>query len=84
VILDQELHWKAQVDNAIAQGTAYVLQLCHLSTATKGILLRLMQQLYQAIAILKMLYAADLWFSSVHKEGTDNLQWGSIGITKKC
>jgi hypothetical protein len=42
-----------------------------------------MRQLYQAVAIPKMLYVADLWFSLVHREGTNNLQWGSIGIAKK-
>jgi hypothetical protein len=65
VILDQELRWKAQVDNALARGTSYILQLRRLSATTKGLLLRLMRQLYQAVAVPKMLYAVDLWFSSV-------------------
>lgn len=26
VILDQELRWKAQIDNAVARGISYVLQ----------------------------------------------------------
>jgi hypothetical protein len=83
VILDQELRWKPQVDNAIARGTAYVFQLRRLSTTAKGIPLRLMRQLYQAIAIPKMLYAADLWFSPVYREGTDELQRGSVGVAKR-
>jgi hypothetical protein len=67
VILDQELCWKAQIDNATARGLAYVLQLHCLSTSAKGIPLRLMRQLYQAVAIPKMLYAADLWFSPMYR-----------------
>ncbi|OJA12244.1 hypothetical protein AZE42_13638 [Rhizopogon vesiculosus] len=51
VIMDQELCWSAQVDNAIAKGTAYVMQIRRLSTMSKGIPLRLMRQLYQAIAV---------------------------------
>ncbi|KAG2066814.1 hypothetical protein BDR04DRAFT_1167518 [Suillus decipiens] len=83
VILDQELRWKAQVDNAIMRGTAYVLQLHHLSSAAKGIPLQLMHQLYQAVAVPKMLYAVDLCFSLVHQEGTDKLQHSSIRVAKK-
>jgi hypothetical protein len=46
VILDQELHWKAKVDNTIARGLAYVMQLCHLSMSAKGLPMQLMCQLY--------------------------------------
>lgn len=80
--MDQELRWKPQVDNAIARGTAYVFQLRRLSSTAKGIPLQLMRQLYQAIAVPKMLYAADLWFSPVYREGTDKLQRGSVGVAK--
>jgi hypothetical protein len=78
VILDQELRWKAQVDNAVAKGTAYVMQLRRLSTMSKGIPLRLMRQLYQATAVPKMLYAADIWFTPAFQDGSDTLQRGSI------
>lgn len=60
VVVDQELCWNTQVDNVVAKGTAYVLQLCRLSSSAKGLPLRLMHQLYQMVAILKMLYATDL------------------------
>jgi hypothetical protein len=42
-----------------------------------------MRQLYQATAVPKMLYAADLWFTLAHHEGTDTLQRGSLGVAKK-
>jgi hypothetical protein len=42
VIVDQELRWSAQIDNAVAKGTAYILQLRRLSSAAKGIPLHLM------------------------------------------
>jgi hypothetical protein len=69
VILDQELRWKPQADYALAKGTAYVLQFKCLSTMTKGILLRQMRQLYQAIVVPKMIYAASLWFNPrIHRK----------------
>lgn len=83
VIVDQELRWKAQAANAIAKGTAYVFQLRRLSTAAKGLPLHLMRQLYQAVAVPKMLYAADLWFTPSFREGSDILQRGSIGVAKR-
>ncbi|KIK32791.1 hypothetical protein CY34DRAFT_42336, partial [Suillus luteus UH-Slu-Lm8-n1] len=83
VIVDQELRWSAQIDNAVAKGTAYILQLRRLSSAAKGIPLRLMRQLYQAVAAPKMLYAADLWFNPTFRDGSDTLQRGSVGVAKR-
>jgi hypothetical protein len=83
VILDQELRWKAQIDNAVAKGTAYVLQIRRLSTMAKGIPTHLMRQLYQAVAIPKMIYAADLWFSPAYRDGSDTPQKGSLGTAKR-
>lgn len=82
VIVNQELQWNAQVDNAVAKGMIYVCQLHHLSSSAKGLLLRLMHQLYQAVAILKMLYVADLWFTPTYQDSSDSLQWGSIRVAK--
>jgi len=50
---------------------------------TKGIPLRLMRQLYQAIAIPKMLYAADLWFTPAFRDGSDVPERGSLGVAKR-
>ena len=49
-------------------------------TASK---VRLMQQLYYAVAIPKMTYAVDIWYTPPHrKEGTKK-DSGSVGITNK-
>jgi len=83
VIVDQELRWNVQVDHTVAKGMAYVFQLCRLSSTAKGLSLRLMRQLYQAITLPKMLYAADLWFTPSFQEGSVELQWGSVGMAKQ-
>jgi hypothetical protein len=59
------------------------MQIRRLSTMTKGIPLRLMRQLYQAIAIPKMLYAADLWFTPAFHDGSDTPEKGSLGVAKR-
>jgi hypothetical protein len=83
VILDQELRWKEHVAYAIAKGTAYALQLRRLSSTTSGMPMKLACQLYQAVAILKMLYAADMWFTPAYREGSDIAQRGSLGAVRK-
>jgi hypothetical protein len=83
VILDQELRWKAHIAYAIAKGTAYALQLRQLSSTAAGMPLKLTRQLYQAVAIPKMLYAADIWFTPVYRTGSDSSQRGSLGVVSK-
>lgn len=61
---------------------AYVLQLRRLSASAHGLPLHLMCQLYLAIAVPKMLYAVDLWFSPIFCSSTNTLQRGSIGVAK--
>src|SRR6267154_2624251 len=77
VILDQELRWKEHVTYAIAKGTAYALQLCRLSSTATRMPMKLTRQLYQAVTIPKMLYAADVWFTPVYHTGSDTSQRGS-------
>ncbi|KIK95473.1 hypothetical protein PAXRUDRAFT_45220, partial [Paxillus rubicundulus Ve08.2h10] len=83
VLVDNMLRWHAHINNAIGKGTAYVMQLCHLSLSVKGIPLLLMKQLYMLVAVLKMLYAVDLWFHPLYVEDLDTTHWGSIGIAKR-
>lgn len=83
VMLDQELWWHAQVDYAVVKGIAHVMQIQRLSTMTKGIPMRLMHQLYHAVAIPKMLYAADMWFTPAFRDGSDVPQRGSLGVVKR-
>jgi hypothetical protein len=83
VILDQELRWKEHVAYAIAKGTAYTLQLRRLSSTATGMPIKLARQLYQVVAIPKMLYTADVWFTPAYWEGSDIAQRGSLGVARK-
>lgn len=66
-----------------AKGTTYVFQLYRLSSTAKGLPLWLMHQLYMAVAIPKMLYTADLWFTPTYRNSMDQLQHRSIKIARK-
>ncbi|KIK91874.1 hypothetical protein PAXRUDRAFT_116097, partial [Paxillus rubicundulus Ve08.2h10] len=83
VILDQALCWTAHIAYAIAKGTAYILQLRQLSTTANSIPIALMRQLYLAVAIPKMLYAADIWFKPIYIDDSNAKSKGSISVAKK-
>ena len=82
-IVDNELHWKDHINYAVGKGTAYSLQLRRLSHTTKGIPLSLMQKLYSTVALLKMLYAINIWYQPLYQHNGDKLTRGSIQMTKK-
>ena len=46
-----------------------------------GVNLRLMWQLYHAVAILKMTYAVDVWYTPPHRKEDAKKDSGSVGIT---
>jgi len=60
VMLDQELRLKDQVNYALQKGTKWVAQYCRLTKLTKGVSTKFMRPFYISVAVLKMLYAADL------------------------
>ena len=83
VILDQELRWKEHAAYAIAKGASHAMLLCRLSSSSHGIPAKLIRQLYRAVAIPKMTYAASVWFKPMLNAGLPNSVHGSKGIAAK-
>ena len=55
-----------------------------LARTSTGLLAKGMRQLYVLIAILKMSYAANVWYTLLHKAAEMSKQWmGSITFTQK-
>ena len=65
VEIDNELRWKQQGAVAIKKGQDWLIQFSRLSRASKGIATKYMRQLYMAVAIPRMLYAADVFLPPV-------------------
>ena len=65
VHIDNELRWKQQGATAIKKGQDWLIQFGRLSWASKGIATKYMRQLYTAVAIPRMLYAADIFLPPV-------------------
>ena len=83
VLLDQELHWKHQANYVLGKALKWLLAFHRLTWMASGVNLRLMQQLYHAVAIPKMTYAVDVWYTpQCRKEGAKN-DSSSVGITNK-
>ena len=83
VYLDQELWWWEQANYALAKGTQYTLLMRRISGNTWGTLMHFTRQLYQAVVVPKVTYAASVWLHPVYKHDNDKPQCGSLGVVKK-
>ena len=83
VILDQELRFREHAAYALARGTKWTLQFCRLSKPKVGMLPRYARQLYKAVAVPKMLYAADIFLTPMQTQQGDRRLKGSVGIIKR-
>jgi len=81
--IDQELRWGEQAKQTIAKSTAWTMLFRCLSRQNKGISPKLMQRLYKSVAIPKMTYGIDVWWTPVHKPPDKKRKVGSVGVTKE-
>jgi hypothetical protein len=83
VILDQELRWNQQGDHAVAKAAKWTLAFRRLTRPSMGIRPKLLRQLHNTVAVPKLSYAADVWYTPMHKiEGKTNKS-GSVRVTCK-
>jgi len=61
VLIDQELQWKEHVNYVLHKGAKWVMQYRRLEMSTKGVSAMFMWRFYLSVAILLILYAADLF-----------------------
>lgn len=83
VVLDQELRFREHTAYALSRGTAWVLQFRRLSRPTMGMPPRYARQLYKAIAVPRMLYAADVFLTPLTRREGDAKAKGSVGLMRK-
>jgi ribonuclease HI len=75
VLIDKELRWKEQRASALKKGQDWVMQFARLSRVSGGVASACMRQLYLAIAIPRMLYAAEIFLTPQQRrrrEGGDD------------
>jgi hypothetical protein len=81
-LFDQELCWHEQTCNTIEKTTKWIMLFKRLARSTVGLSAKMMRQLYTAVAIPKMTYAADVWYTPVHASEGLKRRHGSVGVTK--
>ena len=84
VLLDSRLRWNLQADRATHTADAWVNLIRRLARTSRGISARGMRLLYTAVAIPKMGYAADVWYSPPHRaHSTAARRSGMLAISNK-
>ena len=63
VLIDNELQWRAQAQKAAATAKNWALQCQRLTKVSTSVSPRLMWRLYTVVAIPKITYAADMWYT---------------------
>lgn len=84
VLFDPKLKWKAQNERATRSAEAWINLVKRLARTSTGLSAKGMRQLYISVAMPKISYAADVWYTLPHKKNESSKQrTGSIGFTQK-
>jgi ribonuclease HI len=83
VMFDPKLKWSAQQDRAARAAEGWINLVRRLARTSTGISAKAMRKLYTSIAVPKMAYAADVWYTLPHKPSeTAKKRLGSIRFTR--
>ena len=80
--IDAQLRWKEQTQKTLANATKWLLQFRRLMRPTTGVRSKLMRQLYILVALPKITYGLDVWYSPPNKPSGATRNKGSVGILK--
>jgi ribonuclease HI/endonuclease/exonuclease/phosphatase family metal-dependent hydrolase len=79
VKIDRELRWKAQADKMVAKGQLWAAQIQRIAKVTRGVAPALIRQLYLAVAVPRIFYAADVCLVAATKKG----RAGGVGLVAR-
>jgi hypothetical protein len=65
--IDAQLRWKEQAQRATANATKWILQYRRLTRPSTGVGSKLMRQLYLSVALPKITYGLDVWYTPPSK-----------------
>ena len=75
--IDSQLRWKEQVQRSIANATKWLLQYRRLTRPSSGTSAKLMRQLYISVALPKISYGIDVWYTPPSKQAGQTRNSGS-------
>ena len=77
ILIDSQLRWKEQDQRAIANTTKWLLQFRRLTKPSTGTSAKLMRQLYISVALPKITYGLDIWYTPPSKKPGQTKNSGS-------
>ena len=80
--IDTGLRCKEQAQRAMANATKWILQFRRLTKQSTGVGPKLMCQLYLAVALPKITYGIDIWYTPPSKPPGYTKNIGSVGALK--
>jgi hypothetical protein len=83
VMVDNKLRWNIQGKRATSKATKWIMMFRRLTRPSTGISAKLMRRLYITVAIPKMTYGADVWYTPPRLEMGKRRREGSVGILRE-
>ena len=83
VQIDAQLNWKEQAQRAIANATKWLLQFRRLTRPSTGTSAELMRRLYLAVALPKITYGLDVWYTPPNKKAGQTKNSGSAAVLRQ-
>lgn len=83
ILIDAQLRWKEQAQRAVANATKWLLQYRRLTKPSTGTNAKLMRQLYVSVALPKITYGLDIWYTPPNKEAGQTRNSGSAAALRQ-
>ena len=80
--IDAHLRWREQAQRTTANATKWILQYRRLTRPSTGVKAKLMRQLYLAVALPKITYGIDIWYTPPTKAAGCTKNTGSAGALR--
>ena len=80
--IDAQLRWKEQAQRATANATKWILQYRRHTRPSTGVGSKLMRQLYLSVALPKITYGLDVWYTPPSKPAGYTKNTGSVGALR--
>ena len=81
--IDAQLRWKEQVQRTVANATKWLLQYHRLTRPSSGTCAKLMRHLYIAVALPRITYGLDVWYTPPRKKAGQTRNSGSAAALRQ-
>ena len=83
ILINNQLRWREQSQRAVANATKWLLQYRRLTRPSSGTSARLMRQLYISVALPKITYGIDVWYTPPNKSAGQTKNSGSAATLRQ-